>query len=340
MTKSYYYERAGALNRELKQAIPAPTLKRLHVKRPWYHFFVAGRQLLLLILMPILIYHFGDQPLVWIPAAVLQGFVVFSFTVLLHEVVHKCVFNKDSYDLTPKLGLLYSVLSGLARSQFHRWHMDHHFQLGSDTDDPKRAHLSPKRNARWYKFLYCTPALYPIYFRAAKKAQATYEPELLRRIAWERKLSIGFHLSVLGCFLYLSPVFALKAYVLPVFFVFPAAFTLNRLGQHYIIDPDDPAKWSTLIQPNPVWNFLFLWSSYHLEHHYFPAVPFYNLKALNRELGGFFRQRGVEPYSYTRLLKEWFWHNHKPHTRPKAAREAGKVVTGGTYSAAAGQKRV
>ena len=29
-----------------------------------------------------------------------------------------------------------------------------------------------------------------------------------------------------------------------MFFVFPVAFTLNRLGQHYDIDPADPAKWS------------------------------------------------------------------------------------------------
>ena len=47
--------------------------------------------------------------------------------------------------------------------------LDHHAELGSDVGDPKRHHLSPKRNARWFKLLYATPALFPIYFRAARR---------------------------------------------------------------------------------------------------------------------------------------------------------------------------
>ena len=75
---------------------------------------------------------------------------------------------------------------------------------------------------------------------------------------------------------------ALRTSVIPVFFVFPVAFTLNRLGQHYDIDPDDPAKWGTLMKGHWFWDFAFLNSNYHLEHHYFPGVPFYHLPALQR----------------------------------------------------------
>ena len=46
--------------------------------------------------------------------------------------------------------------------------------LGRTDDDPKRAHLSPKVNKRWYKLLYCSPALFPIYFRAARRETSTY----------------------------------------------------------------------------------------------------------------------------------------------------------------------
>ena len=77
---------------------------------------------------------------------------------------------------------------------------------------------------------------------------------------------------------------ALRTSIIPVFFVFPIAFTLNRLGQHYDIDPDDPAKWGTLMKGHWFWDFAFLNSNYHLEHHYFPGVPFYRLPALQRAL--------------------------------------------------------
>ena len=69
-----------------------------------------------------------------------------------------------------------------------------------------------------------------------------------------------------------------------MFFVFPIAFTLNRLGQHYDIDPADPAKWGTLMRGHWFWDFAFLNSNYHLEHHYFPGVPFYRLPRLQRAL--------------------------------------------------------
>ena len=59
----------------------------------------------------------------------------------------------------------------------------------------------------------------------------------------------------------------------PYFLVFPVAFTLNRLGQHYDIDPTHPLKWSTVMTPSRLWDFLFVYSNYHAEHHYFPRVP-------------------------------------------------------------------
>lgn len=316
---TYYYQHAGPLNRELKQTLDPATLKALHHKQPWRHFAVVARQCALLIGMPLLIYAFQAQPWVWVPAAIIQGFTVFSFSVLLHEAVHKCIFNRDRPNLTRRLGVFYGSVSGLAAAQFTRWHMDHHFQLGDGAADPKRAHLSPKINARWLKFLYFTPALYPIYFRAAFKAQQDYEPELRARIKKERLLAIGGHVLVLIGYGLLSPGFLLKAGIIPLFFVFPVAFAINRLGQHYVIDPDDVAHWSTRMQPNALWNTVFLWSSFHLEHHYFPAVPFYNLPALNRELQPFYTRRGIPSYSYRALLKLWFFDNHLPHSKPQPA---------------------
>ena len=44
-----------------------------------------------------LIVRFADRWYVWLPAAVLLGFVVFSFTVLLHEVVHRAVFARRGH---------------------------------------------------------------------------------------------------------------------------------------------------------------------------------------------------------------------------------------------------
>ena len=47
------------------------------------------------------------------------------------------------------------------------------------------------------------------------------------------------------------------------------------------------------------WDRVFLFSNYHLEHHYFPRVPCYNLPALRGVLDPFFTERGIKHRVYT-----------------------------------------
>ena len=254
-----------------------------------------------------------DRWYAWLPCSIVAGFTLFDFTVMLHEVVHNTVFEKSAR-ANRILGWLYAFPSGISRSQFTRWHLDHHAQLGDAARDPKRHHLSPKKNARWLKALYPTPALFYIYFRAAARETRTYPPEIQRRIRRERLVTVGGQLAILGAIMvFFGGSVAFKAYAVPYFAVFPVAFTLNRLGQHYDIDPSDPAKWATLMRPSRFWDLAFLWSSYHLEHHYFPSVPFYNLRRLHFLLRPFFAEHAIVDTTYTRLVWLWFVRNRPPH---------------------------
>ncbi len=314
MMKGQHYSRhTVALRAELGAAVPRAVLRRLHRRTAWRHLAVAGRQFALLGICTWALVG-ADRPWLWIPLAVVQGFTVFNFTVLLHEVVHHAVFARRRPAAERALAWLYAVPSGISASQFTRWHLDHHAELGSPDDDPKRRHLSPRVNARWYKLLYCTPALFPIYFRAARREAAGYDARLRARIARERWTAIAAHLGVLAALTWAAGWdAAVRAYVIPVFFVFPVAFTLNRLGQHYSIDPADPAGWSTLMRGHWFWDRAFLNSNYHLEHHYFPGVPFYRLPALQRALLPFFAARGLRWQTYGSLLRGWFVDNQRPH---------------------------
>jgi fatty acid desaturase len=312
--RHYYSEHAAALKAELGRAIPRETLLRLHARAPARHFLVTVRQCVLLGAATWGLVRF-EHPAIWVPLALVQGWTILNFTALLHEVIHHAVFRRRRPRLERLLALLYAVPSGISATQFSRWHLDHHAELGSDEHDPKRHHLSPKINARWLKLLYMTPALFPMYFRAARRESATYPAAVQRRIRWERWLSIGAHLSVLAAIWWMwGGAAAVRAYVVPVFFVFPIAFTLNRLGQHYAIDPADPAKWSTLVRGHWFWNFWYLNSNFHLEHHYFPGVPFYRLPDLQRALTPFYTRHGIEARTYGELLYGWFVENQTAHT--------------------------
>jgi fatty acid desaturase len=314
MKQHFYSPHARALNGELEQHISRETLRGLHYKLPIRHALLALRQFGLLVVCLIGTLWF-DAWWAWLPLAVLQGLTIFNFTVLLHEVLHRAVFNDHHPRIERLLALLYAIPSGISPTQFTRWHLDHHAELGS-MDDPKRHHLSPKQNKRFVKLLYATPWLFVIYFRAAAKESATYPAAIQQKIRRERLLTIGAHLLTISALLFAYDVtMFIKAYLIPVFFIFPPAFALNRLGQHYAINPADPAQWSTLMVSHPIWNWIFLYSNLHLEHHYFPGVPCYHLPQLQRELSGFYASKKMKPMTYGKLVRGWILHNQAPHSK-------------------------
>jgi fatty acid desaturase len=299
---------------EARREVGPEAVERLHRKAPWRHFALAARQFLVL---------FGGgaalalvtHPLAVAPLAAMVGLTVFNFTVLLHEQLHQLIFATPHPRTHRFLGWLYAFWSGISASQFTRWHLDHHANLGSDTLDPKRHHLSPKINARWVKLLYFTPALFFIYFRAAARETATYDASLRRRIARERWISIGGHLALQAGLAYFGGWGVwLRVYALPVFVFFPPAFALNRLGQHYAIKTDDPAGWTTWVPGSRFWDFVYLNSNYHLEHHLFPSVPCYRLPELQRRLLPFFERHGLRRWSYGQLFWSYIVRNRAPHT--------------------------
>ena len=302
------------LRHRLAREIPHDVLKELHRKSPARHLAIAARQFLILAAASWISWKFRE-PWIWIPAALVAGWTIFNFTVLLHEVVHRAVFNGPRPGAERALAILYAIPSGISALQFTRWHLTHHAELGDSEADPKRHYLSPKINKPWYKLLYFTPALFPIYFRAARRETVNYPPTLQRRIAWERRATIAFHLAAMAAIGILGGWGVLaRVYLVPYFLVFPIAFALNRLGQHYAIVPEDPAKWGTILRPSRFWDFWYLYSAYHMEHHYFTGVPFYNLRKLHFALTPFFESIDWQPTTYSRLFRMWIFENKVPHS--------------------------
>ena len=149
MKSGYYSQHAGPLRAELGAAISRDLMRELHRKSAWRHGLVAFRQFAILAVAAWALIVF-ENPFIWVPLAIVQGFTIFNFTILLHEVVHHNVFARRRPFAERVLGLLYAIPSGISASQFTRWHLDHHAELGLDDEDPKRHHLSPKINARYW----------------------------------------------------------------------------------------------------------------------------------------------------------------------------------------------
>jgi fatty acid desaturase len=316
----HYWKAVGPFKEVLHRTITPEQLVELSEKKPAVHLAYAARQFATVIVCGVILFQ-PEGALWWRPwwvsalLIVLQGFTFFNMTTLLHEVVHSSIFKTRRPGAERALGLLYAITSGISASQFTKWHLDHHDGLGTDDEDPKRHWLSPKRNKRWFKLLYCTPVLMPIYFRAAAQEVKTYPAALRSLIARERTATILIQLSVGAALAYFGGRGAmLRVWFLPYFLVFPVAFTINRLGQHYNIDPTNPLKWATVMKPSRLWDFLFVYSNYHAEHHYFPRVPFYNLRKLHMILRPMYTELDLKTHTYRDIMWQWFVLNRAPHT--------------------------
>ena len=155
----------------------------------------------------------------------------------------------------------------------------------------------------------------PIYFRAAARESKRYPEALRRTIRRERLSTVAIQLGLATLLWTIGgPGAMLRIWLVPYFFVFPVAFTLNRLGQHYDINPNDPANWSTLVKGSWFWDAAYLFSNYHLEHHYFPGVPFYRLPEVQRALIPFYQRKQMRWRNYGELVYGWLVENQKPHT--------------------------
>src|SRR5262249_33966393 len=137
MRSRHYWKQVEPQKHLLREAVPLEELRALHRRRASTHLLYAARQFAIIALCSVALWHWTN-PLLWIPVAILQGFTFFNMTTLLHEVVHTSVFATRRRRPERALGLLYAITSGISASQFTRWHLDHHDNLGSYEDDPKR----------------------------------------------------------------------------------------------------------------------------------------------------------------------------------------------------------
>ena len=146
--------------------------------------------------------------------------------------------------------------SGISASQFTRWHLDHHAALGSyDRRSEAPLPLAEDQRALAEGALLhagALPDLLPRRGEGDRRVRAGAAPPHRAASAWSRSPSSSAssprsRSSAAGAI-------AFKLYIVPVFFIFPIAFALNRLGQHYDIDPADPAKWSTLVKGSWFWD--------------------------------------------------------------------------------------
>jgi fatty acid desaturase len=219
--KSHHYsQHAAALRTELGGAISRDELRVFHAKSAARHLAIAARQFLILGLTTWALIAVSN-PLVWIPLAFVQGFTVFNFTVLLHEVVHHTIFDRRRPAAERLLELALCGAERISASQFTRWHRSSRRELGSGRGR-SQAPSSVAEDQRAGKAALRVAGALPDLSAPRARESATYPGACSARIAKERRVSILAHLSVLALIWMFAGSAAAGRVLIPVFFVFPS----------------------------------------------------------------------------------------------------------------------
>lgn len=225
-----------------------------------------------------------------------------GLTVMVHEASHGLLFKRSAVNDFVALACGLSIL--LPVSAFRTNHQGHHARRSSKGDPDEVAF--PRLEKLRSRFAYF------IAFLAKASAFLTVLPvsSTLRargKIRFRTLVEYGL-LTLLFAALFRTLPFETiwKLWLLPL--LIAAVLTqLRAIAEHGATTRGDVFTATRTVVSNRFVSFMMCNINYHLEHHLFPAVPWYNLPEVHRLLQDEYRRAGCSVYrSYTEFFSDFF----------------------------------
>ena len=234
------------------------------------------------------------NPLAYLLAVLIIGARMHALAILMHDATHfRFLQNRKWNDLVTNITTMYPMFSTIER--YRQNHLRHHKNLNTEQDPDWAAKLDnpayrfPKSNWEFIGTLVSYFALYPGIRDAIsilKRFAPTEKPAASARGGAQARLA--FYMALIG----VLTLFNLwKAYAL--FWLVPYVSTLfmfqyiRSVAEHFgALKYDHELNSSRTVKPTAIERFFLAphHVGYHLEHHLYPGVPFYNLPALHNLL--------------------------------------------------------
>jgi len=238
----------------------------------------------------------------------IAGIVVIAFSIqamgsLMHEALHGNLFRSPFLDRW--VGFAVSVPTLFSASAYKVTHLNHHRYTRSDRDVDEFSYAC--RTHRQYVALFYASFLVGsiLYMLAVPvKAYAMASANNRRRIFTEYSLMLLVYATAASFAIGMNHPEWLFWYWLAPISVAIVMANVRALAEHMgTFGAGDAMLKTRTVTSNRLVSFLMLNLNYHLEHHLFPAVPWYNLPKIHRLLKPLYESRGaVIQQSYTAFV--------------------------------------
>jgi fatty acid desaturase len=212
-------------------------------------------------------------PLYVVAAASLHGISLFT-----HEAVHSVLSPNRAVNRIMGIACALPVLQNF--SAYKVLHLRHHKHLGQQGDPD---HYDNYSTWTWLVFSMHWVRLiigYPIYIVMIPiLGYRQGRPSERRWVLFEVALLLLLVAAVIAS--PLSWSLLLHVWLIPMLII-NTFVNIRGMSQHtFLEEPDDPVQGTRSILTNSVTTFFMCNENYHLEHHLFPRVPWYNLRRLH-----------------------------------------------------------
>ena len=271
--------------------IPRKKLKSLMQRSDKLAFINCGLWLSALILSGVFLILTWGTPWAWLAAFIYATFYASGGDSRWHEFGHGTPFK--TLWLNEVFYIIASYMS-LKNPTLWRWsHARHHTDTIIVGRDPEIAFPRPPSIRDWIlNFLYI-PTVFKEVWKSTKLSfgilspdQKDYLPESeWRKAFWSGRLHVGLLIITVIVALVLESWLPLFLSGLPTFYG-SWLHHLMATTQHAGLAEDIPDHRmnSRTVYLNPLFQFIYCNMNYHVEHHMYPMVPYYNLPALHAEI--------------------------------------------------------
>jgi fatty acid desaturase/1-acyl-sn-glycerol-3-phosphate acyltransferase len=240
----------------------------------------------------------------WIACEAVIGVAIHAMATLMHEAIHGTLFRRRALDRW--IGFLLGAPAFFSFTAYKVAHLAHHNHTRTSRDPDDFLNVSPNRfvcSAVFYAWLFAGMLAYLFHVPLGALRLATRRERWA--IATEYALMAAMATAAcLICYRLGRPGAVLYAWIVPlsVAIVFG---NVRSWAEHALTRPGHPLTHTRTVTSNRIVSFLMCNLNYHLEHHLFPGVPWYNLPRLHAVLADEYRRAGAYVHrSYVGFLWE------------------------------------
>ena len=248
--------------------------------------YLGGHLIILILLAGVIVYGWGQS---WvIPVIIIYSCIWCFGNAVVHETCHGTPFKSRWMN---ELALWISGWMVQMEPVSVRWaHAGHHSYTHFDEKDSELALANPMTWGEFVIQLCGLGSVHRYYYqllglcfnRPTQLIKDSIPVSQMNRICLNARLIVGSYFIIIAASVIYTSWLPVMLFILPRFIGAPF-YGIFRVAQHtgLAMNIQDHRKTTRTFYTHPVIRFLYLNMNYHVEHHMFPLVPFYNLPELH-----------------------------------------------------------